>query len=132
MAKSPLTTTAPTGQIAPFGLRMLPELREKIETAARSNGRSMNAEIVSRLEASFAELGGVADVVDFTVHPSPAAFASPEGTLLTQGIKMLVEQLRQQIDAGKTAPEATLTIKIEPSVAEADRRRRGIAKKPKP
>ena len=53
MAKAPKTTTAPTGQIAPFGLRMLPELRERIETAARESGRSMNAEVVNRLEASF-------------------------------------------------------------------------------
>ncbi|GAA5785644.1 Arc family DNA-binding protein [Chitiniphilus shinanonensis] len=51
--KKPNTTTAPTGNIAPFGLRMLPELREKIELAAKENGRSMNAEIVQRLEASF-------------------------------------------------------------------------------
>lgn len=53
MAKTPKTTTAPTGQIAPFGLRMLPDLKEKIEQAARDSGRSMNAEIVARLEQSF-------------------------------------------------------------------------------
>ncbi|MBS7542519.1 Arc family DNA-binding protein [Ancylobacter oerskovii] len=41
------------GNIAPFGLRMMPDLRERIEAAARENGRSMNAEIVARLEASF-------------------------------------------------------------------------------
>lgn len=55
MAKTHNTTTAPTGQIAPFGLRMLPELREKIEQAARESGRSMNAEIVARLQATFDE-----------------------------------------------------------------------------
>lgn len=32
---------------------MAPELKERIATAAGSNGRSMNAEIVERLEASF-------------------------------------------------------------------------------
>jgi hypothetical protein len=53
MAKAPKTTTAPTGQIAPFGLRMLPELKERIENAARESGRSMNAEVVARLEKSF-------------------------------------------------------------------------------
>ncbi|QMV72989.1 Arc family DNA-binding protein [Comamonas piscis] len=62
MAKAPKTTTAPTGQIAPFGLRMLPELREKIEAAARESGRSMNAEVVSRLEESFTG-GGDSDKV---------------------------------------------------------------------
>lgn len=55
MAKPPKTTTAPTGSIAPFGLRMLPDLREKIEEAAKESGRSMNAEIVDRLEKSFAQ-----------------------------------------------------------------------------
>lgn len=58
MAKAPKTTTAPTGQIAPFGLRMLPDLKEKIEQAARDSGRSMNAEIVARLEQSFAGRAG--------------------------------------------------------------------------
>lgn len=58
MVKSPKTTTAPTRQIAPFGLRMLPELREKIEQTARGSGRSMNAEIVARLEGSFAQHSG--------------------------------------------------------------------------
>lgn len=53
MKKSPNTTTAPTGQIAPFGLRLLPDLREKIEAAAKESGRSMNAEIVARLQVSF-------------------------------------------------------------------------------
>lgn len=53
MAKSPNITTAPTGNVAPFGLRMLPELRAQIEEAARKSGRSMNAEIVARLHASF-------------------------------------------------------------------------------
>jgi hypothetical protein len=66
MAKALKTTTAPTGQIAPFGLRMLPELREKIESAARDSGRSMNAEIVARLERSFAgsEIGFKGDPLD--------------------------------------------------------------------
>lgn len=39
--------------IVPLGLRMPPEVKEQIEAAARANGRSMNAEIVARLQASF-------------------------------------------------------------------------------
>lgn len=50
---APRTTTAPTGNVAPFGLRMLPELREKIEAAAKASGRSMNAEVVARLDSTF-------------------------------------------------------------------------------
>ena len=53
MARTPKITTAPTGSLAPFGLRMLPGLKERIEEAARASGRSMNAEIVGRLQKSF-------------------------------------------------------------------------------
>lgn len=63
MAKSPNTTTAPTGHIAPFGLRMLPDLKEQLEVAAKASGRSMNAEIVSRLQESITG-GGQALVLD--------------------------------------------------------------------
>ncbi|WP_457664000.1 Arc family DNA-binding protein [Sinorhizobium medicae] len=41
------------GTIAPFGLRMLSPLRARLTAAAQESGRSLNAEIVSRLEASF-------------------------------------------------------------------------------
>ena len=39
--------------INPFGLRMQPALREKVEEAAKANRRSLNAEISARLEESF-------------------------------------------------------------------------------
>ncbi|HHK0933659.1 TPA: Arc family DNA-binding protein [Pseudomonas aeruginosa] len=39
--------------INPFGLRMQPALRAKVEEAASQNHRSLNAEIVARLESSF-------------------------------------------------------------------------------
>lgn len=38
--------------ITPFGLRLVPDLKRRIEEAARANGRSLNAEIAFRLEAS--------------------------------------------------------------------------------
>ncbi len=41
--------------IAPFGLRLRPELKGRIEAAARSNGRSMNSEIAARLEWSLGQ-----------------------------------------------------------------------------
>ena len=41
-------------QIAPLGVRIPEELKELIQSKARENGRSMNAEIISRLEASLA------------------------------------------------------------------------------
>lgn len=39
--------------ITPFGLRMQPELKARLEESAKGRGRSLNAEIVARLEASF-------------------------------------------------------------------------------
>lgn len=47
------TTRPPTAHIAPFGVRMQPELKERLEQAAQQSGRSLNAELVARLERSF-------------------------------------------------------------------------------
>jgi len=47
------TPSEKIGNIAPFGLRMLPDLKARIEEAAADSGRSLNAEIVARLEQSF-------------------------------------------------------------------------------
>ncbi|MGO7353345.1 Arc family DNA-binding protein [Rhizobium leguminosarum] len=38
--------------IAPFGLRMQPDLKDRIKAEAERSNRSMNAEIVARLEES--------------------------------------------------------------------------------
>lgn len=72
MAKAPNTTTAPTGNIPPFGLRMLPELREKVEAAARESGRSMNAEVVGRLEQSFSEAADSSQVASLAADLAKA------------------------------------------------------------
>lgn len=42
-----------TRDIAPFGVRMPPDLKERVATAAKSNNRSMNAEIVATLEKAY-------------------------------------------------------------------------------
>lgn len=42
-----------TKRIAPFGLRLPEALRERVQAAAKTANRSMNAEIIARLEASF-------------------------------------------------------------------------------
>lgn len=41
-------------EINPFGLRMPPKLRKRVETIAAENGRSMNAEIIHVLEQHYA------------------------------------------------------------------------------
>lgn len=37
----------------PYGLRMPPDLKERVQKAAEASNRSMNAEIIARLEATF-------------------------------------------------------------------------------
>lgn len=40
--------------IAPFGLRMPPELKERVQKSAQKNNRSMNSEIIALLEHALA------------------------------------------------------------------------------
>ncbi|WP_139291294.1 Arc family DNA-binding protein [Paracoccus sp. SM22M-07] len=40
-------------RIAPYGLRMPPDLKERVEASAKANNRSMNAEIVATLEEKY-------------------------------------------------------------------------------
>ena len=42
-------------QVSPYPVRLTPELREKLEESARTAGRSLNAEMMLRLEASFVD-----------------------------------------------------------------------------
>lgn len=51
MAKNDIPETR-IAHIPPFGLRMLPDLKTRIEAAAKANGRSLNSEIAARLEWS--------------------------------------------------------------------------------
>lgn len=44
--------------ITPFGLRLVPELKTRVEDAAKRNGRSLNAEITARLEWSLQQEAG--------------------------------------------------------------------------
>ncbi len=48
-----------TKQIVPYGLRMPPEVKEQLEKLAEQNRRSLNAEIVVRLEQSIKQEGGL-------------------------------------------------------------------------
>lgn len=49
----------PVSTIVPFGLRLQPELKARLEDAAAANSRSLNAEIAARLEASLQGRGDV-------------------------------------------------------------------------
>ena len=43
--------------IQPFPIRLTPQLRQQLETAAKSAGRSLQAEIARRLESSLITAG---------------------------------------------------------------------------
>lgn len=47
-----------TAHIKPFGLRLQPKLKEALEKSATQKGRSLNAEIVQRLEHSLSDAAG--------------------------------------------------------------------------
>ena len=43
--------------IQPFPIRLTPEIRQQLESAAKSAGRSLQAEIAQRLESTLATTG---------------------------------------------------------------------------
>lgn len=61
--------------INPFGLRMQPDLKAKVEEAAARNHRSLNAEIVARLEDSFRSEQAFIAVDEFHIPSQTAAHA---------------------------------------------------------
>ncbi len=77
-------TRRPTSHIAPFGLRMQDDLRERLEAAAADSGRSLNAEIVARLMTSF-------DADGFT----------PAQRLMFDKVMAEIEQLRRDLNGGR-------------------------------
>jgi len=44
-----------TNLIPPTGFRLQPELKEALKAKAKKNGRSLNSEVVQRLEKSIAD-----------------------------------------------------------------------------
>jgi hypothetical protein len=82
------------GSIAPFGLRLHPDLKARIDDAARRNGRSLNAEIAARLEAS---LDGDDDV----------ASAGAAKRLLRSGIGDDLEKRVAQLESRMAALETS-------------------------
>ena len=72
-------------------IRLSPELREKIEKAAKAASRSMNAEIAHRLELSFDEEG------DGGIETRPLRVISGLGSG-ERDYQQSAEELRQKID----------------------------------
>ena len=59
----------PVATITPFGLRMQPDLKRRIEEAAQRSGRSMNSEIIARLEWSLSQSELRSDATPTTEDP---------------------------------------------------------------
>lgn len=95
----------PVAAIPPFGVRMQPELKRRLEEVARKNGRSLNSEIVSRLEKSLDE---------------PIKGKTEKSFLMAE-----VETLRHQIRFQNTERQ-----ELEAKVYELDLRLRAIEGRP--
>lgn len=76
-------------------IRIPPELKAQVEEAARAANRSMNAEIIHRLEVSFAP-------------PKPVAYAD-----VLAGIEALIEQSKR--DAAEASPFRNLRFRRKKS-----------------
>lgn len=76
--------------INPFGLRMQPSLRERVEAAAKANHRSLNAEITARLEESFSsDIRRIIRAVEPTTKES-----MPELEELQLNLEIVLEQVK--------------------------------------
>lgn len=81
--------------IPPFGLRMQSELKARVEQAARANNRSLNAEIVSALEAAFPP-PAAPELLETAVN-AERFIRGFEDDELQEGVTELLEQLRSAI-----------------------------------
>ena len=97
-------STALTRDIAPFGLRMPPMLKERIRRAARENGRSMNAEIIDTLEREYPENPYTAEefvqYLQSLSEPMDLDTKIGHTELLNQTLRALGVELEAQLESG--------------------------------
>lgn len=60
--------TEDDNKVVTMKVRVTPEFREKLATTAKENNRSMNAEIVDRLEKSFSQQLSQDDQLDIFIN----------------------------------------------------------------
>lgn len=114
MEKSP----KPVASIPPFGLRMQPALKSSLEESAKANARSLNAEIVSRLEES---LQGK-EVTGPDGKRILSAIQRLEGLLASTEAQLSIANQRMLILANAMAtayPVVASAIKSSPQLREA-------------
>lgn len=106
-----LHCVAMSRDLTPFGLRMPPSLKGEVTAAAQVAGRSMNAEIISRLQSSFC-------APDYIALPFPvvqAVAAAMEDGGLTQEVA-----LTQLVLAGQSKGGTVLHLHIAPGTTAKD------------
>jgi len=83
----------PVANIAPFGLRMQPEFKRKMEDAAKRSGRSLNSEIIARLERSLEDdsvtTGGISVADEIEALRAQIRHEADERTQLVERIARL-------------------------------------------
>ena len=92
-------------QIAPLGVRLPDELKEKVQERAKEHGRSMNAEIVGVIEKSFSEqpnqealaMTSALEHLQAINELKDQIIASQESSIKSQ--KETISSLHQTIDA---------------------------------
>jgi hypothetical protein len=83
-------------QITPFGLRLPPETKAALERSARDAGRSLNAEIVLRLEASLSQESEMEDLKNKVVEVNQKAWEAIESA---ERARAAEEALRRNLES---------------------------------
>ena len=86
-------------RITPYPLRLFPDFRKKLEDVAKANGRSLNAEIVARLEWSFSK----------EIPTDEKEIASLHRRVIKQVLAEeldLIKELRSDNDGDTSSPKA--------------------------
>ncbi|MGD1039107.1 MAG: Arc family DNA-binding protein [Roseiarcus sp.] len=95
MVRTPISERI--ADIPPYGLRLTPDLKQRIEASARANSRSLNAEITARLEHSFR--------AELPVAPETAI----EALTLAQGIVAALREVCDDVFIDRL-PDATQSL----------------------
>lgn len=121
-----MTDEAPSRQQDKFVLRMPDGMRDRIAKEAESNGRSMNAEIVQRLEASFRRSVDDEQVLEFSKKMESALkSANEEASAAKVGAAVSSSLLVSVLDRRVLSPALGLG---EEQLGAIDRARRAAQK----
>lgn len=106
-----MTTSPPDMKV-----RLSAELRKQVEEAARTNNRTLNSEIVSRLERSFSDNGMVINrdnpqsVEVSALWKAVEDLSAKVGSL--QKLELEVQFLREKVDGLKGKPVKLRDVKV--------------------